>query len=126
VGAQQDAGDFSGGIVEMLQARREAAKGSDSAQQDVVSEGEGEGEGEPAYETDAERSAHDEAPVGDTRDEATAHDYQDAEAEDAAEERDNIENEFEEIDAHTESDAGVFADDQRQAQESPGTEKTGD
>lgn len=122
------AGDFSGGIVEMLQARREAAKGNDSAQQEIVSEGEGEGEGEgePAYETDAERSAHDEAPVGNTRDEATAHDFQDAEEEDAAEEQDNIKNEFEEIDAHTESDAGVYADDESQARESTGTEKTGE
>ena len=126
VGEQPDAGDFSGGIVEMLQARREAAKGSDTVQQEVVSEGEGEGEGEPAYETDAERSAHDEAPVGDTRDEATAHDYEDAEAEDTAEEQENIKNEFEEIDAHTESDAGVFADDEPQAHESTGTEKTGE
>ena len=120
--SETDPGDFSGGIVEMLQARREAAKGSDSAADEgVVSEDDDEG----GYRNDAERSAHDEAPVGETRDEATAHDYESGEAEDSAEDENNVRDEFEEIDAHTESDAGVVAGDEGEAHESTGTEQPG-
>ena len=121
-------GGGGGGIMDLLGGVKPAS-GPTTHDEGAAGEGEAPAEvpGEEADdETDDERSAHDEAPLGESRDEATAHDYETSQAEDGREERDGVADDFEEIDAHTESDAGVVADDERQAQESAGTERVGE